>query len=118
MHRSKSVGHSFASVFNHIPQPSQIAPKADFHIFKADVEPKWEDPMNESGGIWQLNFRRDTSAASETAINDAWLHTVIATLLFLLCLCHLIGFYDRFLPLLVITLNRRKVMIFVVLRWL
>ncbi|GJQ13323.1 hypothetical protein GpartN1_g5114.t1 [Galdieria partita] len=68
----------FWGVFNHIPQPSQIAPKADFHIFKDGIEPKWEDPMNESGGVWQVSFRRDPSAGNEAPINDAWFHTVLA----------------------------------------
>lgn len=64
------------SVFNYIPQPSQIAPKADFFIFKEGIKPEWEDPMNESGGVWQVSFRRDPSAGSDAPINDAWYHTV------------------------------------------
>lgn len=68
----------FWGVFNYIPQPSQIAPKADFFIFKEGIKPEWEDPMNESGGVWQVSFRRDPSAGSDAPINDAWYHTVLA----------------------------------------
>eukprot|EP00871_Galdieria_phlegrea_P002487 jgi/Galph1/3239/GphlegSOOS_G1944.1 len=65
----------FWGVFNHVPQPSDIAPKADFHIFKEGIEPKWEDPLNESGGIWQFSLRR-----SSRDINDAWINTVLAVI--------------------------------------
>lgn len=46
---------------------------ADFHCFKAGIEPKWEDPSCASGGKWTANLPKGSSKA---LLDTFWLHTV------------------------------------------
>lgn len=43
---------------------------ADFHLFKAGIEPKWEDPECANGGKWTVNGNRKTN------LDNMWLETV------------------------------------------
>lgn len=43
---------------------------ADFHLFKAGVEPKWEDPECAHGGKWSVTSNRKAN------LDTMWLETV------------------------------------------
>ncbi|MCO5600492.1 hypothetical protein L7F22_054605 [Adiantum nelumboides] len=62
-------------IYNNVIQPSQLAPGADFHCFKAGIEPKWEDPICAHGGKWSI-----TSQRGKSMIDTLWLYTVLATI--------------------------------------
>ncbi|XP_021899599.1 eukaryotic translation initiation factor [Carica papaya] len=62
----------FWSLYENIFKPSKLLSNADFHLFKAGVEPKWEDPECANGGKW-------TVICSRKAILDImWLETLMA----------------------------------------
>lgn len=67
----------FARVFIFIP--SKLTANADIHLFKAGVEPKWEDPECANGGKWTYVVANNR----KQALDKAWLETVLILYLFL-----------------------------------
>ena len=53
--------------------PSRLTPNADIHMFKAGVEPKWEDPECANGGKWTYVVTNNR----KQAFDKAWLETVL-----------------------------------------
>lgn len=66
------------SLYNNVLQPSKLIAGADFHCFKAGIEPKWEDPKCAHGGKWTAQPPR---SGGKAALDTYWLHTVIPLLL-------------------------------------
>ena len=73
---------SFFETFATLHRPSRLEKNANYHIFKDDVKPMWEDPSNVNGGRWVLTLR-DTSntpggaALHEALLNRSWLWLVL-----------------------------------------
>jgi len=61
------------SLYNNVLQPSKLIAGADFHCFKAGIEPKWEDPKCAHGGKWTAQPPR---SGGKAALDTYWLHTV------------------------------------------
>ncbi|KAF7150656.1 hypothetical protein RHSIM_Rhsim02G0151800 [Rhododendron simsii] len=59
------------SLYNNLHRPSKLAVGADFHCFKNNIEPKWEDPVCANGGKWTVSFSRGKS-------DTCWLYTLLA----------------------------------------
>lgn len=64
------------SLYNNVLQPSKLIAGADFHCFKAGIEPKWEDPKCAHGGKWTAQPPR---SGGKAALDTYWLHTVRST---------------------------------------
>jgi len=64
---------AFYSMFNNVLQPSKLVPGADFHCFKAGIEPKWEDPKCALGGKWTAQTPR---SGGKALLDTYWIHTV------------------------------------------
>jgi len=47
---------NFWCLFNNLSTPSNLTPGSDFHLFKGEIAPEWEDPMNAGGGLFVLNL--------------------------------------------------------------
>lgn len=62
----------FWCLYDQIFKPSKLEPNADFHLFKAGVEPKWEDPECANGGKWTVAGSRKTN------LDSMWLETLMA----------------------------------------
>ena len=60
----------FYSLYDQIFRPSKFPANADFHLFKAGVEPKWEDPECANGGKWTVTSNKKTD------LDNMWLSTV------------------------------------------
>lgn len=60
----------FCSLYDQIFRPSKFPANADFHLFKAGVEPKWEDPECANGGKWTA------TSARKANLDQMWLETV------------------------------------------
>ena len=58
------------SLYDQIIKPSKLPANADFHLFKAGIEPKWEDPECANGGKWSVTSNRKAS------LDNMWLETV------------------------------------------
>lgn len=68
------------SLYDEVTRPSKLPANADFHLFKAGVEPKWEDPECVNGGKWTA------ISSKKAALDTMWLETV-TTFIFLGCNC-------------------------------
>lgn len=49
----------FWRIYDHLLKPNDIKGGAvDYHLFKNDIKPAWEDPANQDGGKWLLKLRK------------------------------------------------------------
>ncbi|VVA16172.1 PREDICTED: eukaryotic [Prunus dulcis] len=62
----------FWCLYDQVFKPSKFPPNADFHLFRAGVEPKWEDPECANGGKWTVTSR------SKASLDTMWLETLMA----------------------------------------
>ncbi|KNA07163.1 hypothetical protein SOVF_174270 [Spinacia oleracea] len=62
----------FWCLYDQIFKPGKLVANADFHLFKAGVEPKWEDPECAHGGKWTVSASRNTN------LEAMWLETLMA----------------------------------------
>ncbi|KAL3506184.1 hypothetical protein ACH5RR_031566 [Cinchona calisaya] len=62
----------FWCLYDQIFRPSKLVVNAEFHLFKAGVEPKWEDPECAGGGKWTVIGNRKTN------LDNMWLETLMA----------------------------------------
>ncbi|KAJ8434866.1 hypothetical protein Cgig2_022145 [Carnegiea gigantea] len=60
----------FWCLYDQIFKPSKLLANADFHLFKAGIEPKWEDPECANGGKWTVVTNRKAN------LDEMWLETV------------------------------------------
>ncbi|XP_010435446.1 PREDICTED: eukaryotic translation initiation factor [Camelina sativa] len=64
----------FWGLYETIFQTSKLKANAEIHLFKAGVEPKWEDPECANGGKWTWVVSTDRNVA----LNKGWLETLMA----------------------------------------
>ncbi|GMY27051.1 eukaryotic translation initiation factor [Fagus crenata] len=62
----------FWCLYDQIFKPSKLPANADFHLFKAGIEPKWEDPECAVGGKWSVISSRKAN------LDTMWLETLMA----------------------------------------
>lgn len=55
----------FWGAFNSVPKISELPQKSDFGIFRKNVRPEWEDPVNAKGGKWIYQLRPTHIAGRE-----------------------------------------------------
>jgi len=52
----------FWSVYNHIPDVTQLPNRSYYHLMREERQPLWEDPHMSNGGTWRIKCRKhDTS---------------------------------------------------------
>jgi translation initiation factor 4E len=71
---SFSSVEDFWSLFNNIMQPSNLTVGCNYHLFKDGIMPAWEDPQNENGGKWMVEF----APREKDVVNKSWLLMVLA----------------------------------------
>ncbi|CAM8924414.1 unnamed protein product [Rhodiola kirilowii] len=62
----------FWCLYEQIFKPSNLPGNADFHLFRAGVVPKWEDPECDNGGKWSI------PSNIKTTLESMWLETMMA----------------------------------------
>lgn len=62
----------FWCLHDQIFKPSKLQQKAEFHLFRTGIEPKWEDPECANGGKWTI------PVTSKTNMDNMWLETLMA----------------------------------------
>ncbi|KAF9673605.1 hypothetical protein SADUNF_Sadunf10G0041500 [Salix dunnii] len=62
----------FWCLYDQIFKPSKLPGNADFHLFRAGIEPKWEDPVCATGGKWSFTSIRNAN------LDTMWLETLMA----------------------------------------
>ncbi|KAI5289939.1 hypothetical protein KEM54_002840 [Ascosphaera aggregata] len=55
---SISTVESFWAVYSHLKHPSQLPTVSDYHIFRKDIRPVWEDEANKKGGKWIVRLKK------------------------------------------------------------
>lgn len=64
----------FWGIYNSVPKASDLPIKADYHLFRDDIRPEWEDERNSKGGRWSYQFRRKR----DVDINELWIRTLLS----------------------------------------
>lgn len=67
----------FWGLYNNIIKASKLAHGANYHLFKENVEPKWEDPFNDRGGKWIVPIN-DKKREENGPLDRLWLWTLLA----------------------------------------
>lgn len=67
----------FWRLFNNIVPSSRLSPGSNYHLFKENVEPKWEDPVNENGGKWVVTLQ---ARQRREHLDRLWLWAVLAVI--------------------------------------
>ncbi|KAF3892738.1 Translation initiation factor [Trichophyton interdigitale] len=55
---SISSVESFWTVYSHLKRPSLLPTVSDYHIFKKNIRPVWEDQANKKGGKWIIRLKK------------------------------------------------------------
>jgi len=53
-----STAQGFWSVYNHIPELTQLPMRSYYHLMREERQPLWEDPHMSGGGTWRLKCRK------------------------------------------------------------
>ncbi|KAH9495316.1 hypothetical protein Btru_018861 [Bulinus truncatus] len=64
----------FWGLYNHTLPASKLQSGCDYSVFKAGIQPMWEDPQNKKGGRWLINLNK---SQRQTHLDDFWLETLL-----------------------------------------
>lgn len=53
-----ATAEEFWDVYSHLKRPSSLPVVSDYHLFKRDVRPIWEDDINKKGGKWVVRMKK------------------------------------------------------------
>ncbi|KAL6080575.1 eukaryotic initiation factor 4E [Balamuthia mandrillaris] len=65
----------FWGLYNNVVPASALSVGSNYHLFKAGIEPKWEDPANEKGGKWVLSV---PASQRRDKLDKLWLYSLLA----------------------------------------
>eukprot|EP00954_Amorphochlora_amoebiformis_P026193 1377851-Amorphochlora_amoeboformis.AAC.2 len=57
---------------NHMTKPTQVEPGANYHLFKENIKPMWEDKANANGGKWVVHIK-----GNRQHLDTYWLNLVL-----------------------------------------
>lgn len=52
------TGEEFWEIYQHLKRPSKLPVVSDYHLFKKDIRPIWEDDVNRKGGKWIVRMKK------------------------------------------------------------
>ncbi|KAG6039881.1 hypothetical protein E4U41_001881 [Claviceps citrina] len=52
------TAEEFWEIYSHLKRPSLLPVVSDYHFFKKDVRPIWEDDVNRKGGKWVVRMKK------------------------------------------------------------
>lgn len=64
----------FMTIFRTLRRPSQLERNSNYHLFKNNIKPMWEDPANTKGGKWTITLR----GANQALLDRSWMWLVMA----------------------------------------
>ncbi|CAH0005020.1 unnamed protein product [Clonostachys byssicola] len=53
-----TTGEEFWDIYTHLKRPSMLPVVSDYHLFKRDIRPIWEDEINRKGGKWVVRMKK------------------------------------------------------------
>ncbi|CAM1508290.1 Fc.00g051380.m01.CDS01 [Cosmosporella sp. VM-42] len=53
-----STAEEFWEIYSHLKRPSALPVVSDYHLFKKDIRPIWEDDVNKNGGKWVVRMKK------------------------------------------------------------
>jgi len=69
----------FWGLYNNVVPASKLNPGTNYHLFKENVEPKWEDPENKKGGKWVINVPKQAQGKKDN-LDKLWLWLLLAVI--------------------------------------
>ncbi|ODV86886.1 hypothetical protein CANARDRAFT_27248 [[Candida] arabinofermentans NRRL YB-2248] len=70
----------FWGIYNSIPKVSDLPIKSDYHLFREQIKPEWEDSANSNGGKWTFQFRSKFMEANNIDINQIWTRALLSVI--------------------------------------
>jgi len=64
----------FWRMYNNIMPPSGLCNGSNYHLFKEDIQPMWEDEHNRHGGKWIVIFPK----GRKDSLDEYWLYLLLA----------------------------------------
>lgn len=55
---SVRTAEEFWEIYSHLKRPSTLPVVSDYHLFKKDIRPIWEDDVNRKGGKWVVRMKK------------------------------------------------------------
>ncbi|PHH91898.1 hypothetical protein CDD83_9841 [Cordyceps sp. RAO-2017] len=52
------TAEEFWQIYTHLKRPSSLPVVSDYHLFKKDIRPIWEDDVNRKGGKWVVRMKK------------------------------------------------------------
>lgn len=52
------TAEEFWEIYSHLKRPSTLPVVSDYHLFKKDIRPIWEDEVNRKGGKWIVRMKK------------------------------------------------------------
>lgn len=65
----------FWGIFHAIPKVNELPVKSDYHLFRDDIKPEWEDEKNANGGKWFCQFKN-----KKEDLNELWTRTLLSVI--------------------------------------
>lgn len=65
----------FWGIFHAIPKVNELPAKSDYHLFRDDIKPEWEDAQNANGGKWFCQFK-----GKRENLNELWNRTLLSVI--------------------------------------
>eukprot|EP00697_Spironema_sp_BW2_P011220 gnl/Spiro4/26833_TR13339_c0_g1_i1.p1 gnl/Spiro4/26833_TR13339_c0_g1~~gnl/Spiro4/26833_TR13339_c0_g1_i1.p1 ORF type:complete len:248 (+),score=16.23 gnl/Spiro4/26833_TR13339_c0_g1_i1:60-746(+) len=69
-----STVEDFWCLHNNLAVPTKLPLGSNYHFFRHDIKPEWEDPANQRGGKWTFHF----TESQRPMIDDLWLNTLLS----------------------------------------
>ncbi|KAL7719529.1 Eukaryotic translation initiation factor 4E [Entamoeba marina] len=66
----------FWRLVNNLVSAVDLVQSSNYHLFREEIEPKWEDPENAKGGRW-IHYHSRNEGKDEY-INQKWINTMLA----------------------------------------
>ncbi|QPG75349.1 hypothetical protein FOA43_002702 [Brettanomyces nanus] len=65
----------FWGVYHAVPKAADLPMKSDYHLFRDDIKPEWEDKTNAEGGKWSCQIR-----SKKADIHDLWTRSLLSVI--------------------------------------